>query len=310
MPFPAQSTVLDEEAMLMWVVGEYRIAEPASCRFFCRGDADVYLVGTGAGDRYLKIYRPPHTAAMAEAEAAFVADLAGRGVAVVPAVPKKDDRYATWIEASEGRRPALLFEAAPPETVRLDEPAPCAEVGAALAGLHDAADAMETTHGLPAHEPGSHLGAAARLLPPDTVDYLEGLLGEIDARLADLPATAPDFGPCHGDLVPSNLRRDADGRLTFFDFGGACLTRRTWELAVVRLCLRKDPGGWDALLEGYSAVRPLPAGFEEHLPDFLLLRRISWLTGVLATCPLRLGVENFGPAFVDEVVADIRSLAG
>jgi hypothetical protein len=77
---------------------------------------------------------------------------------------------------------------------------------------------------------------------------------------------------------------------------------------VLHLCLRKNEKGQDALVEGYSEVRPLPERFEEARPLFLLLRRVSWLCGVLASCPLRLGVQDFGPEFVNGCLDDVRAL--
>jgi Ser/Thr protein kinase RdoA (MazF antagonist) len=311
--FPVQSSVLDEEALLQRVVNEYEIPRATCCRFFCRGDSDIYRVTTTRGEFYLKVYRPPHRADRSEAEARFVADLARRGVPVVLAVPRTDGAYVSGIRAPEGVRPALLFEEAPADSAVVEKAAGARKLGRAVAELHEAADALDTDPCLPTHDGDSVLRGrfpfAARLLPDAELGYLEGLMGRIRSRVETMPRDAPGFGPCHGDLVPSNVRQNGEGRITFFDFGNASRTWRSWELAVLRLGLRRHEGNWEALLAGYEEVRGLPAGFEETLPVFVLLRRVAWLTGVLASCPLRLGVQDFGSRFVDECLSEIRDLS-
>jgi len=85
--FPAQSSVLDEEALFRRVVPQYDIPEPESCVFFSRGDSDIYQVRAASSTYYLKIYRPPHpTLLEAEAEARLVRDLSEQGASVVAAV--------------------------------------------------------------------------------------------------------------------------------------------------------------------------------------------------------------------------------
>ena len=56
--FPAQSSVLDEQALLHRVLPLFDLPTPArSCRFFTRADSDIYRVETDDGVAYLKIRR-------------------------------------------------------------------------------------------------------------------------------------------------------------------------------------------------------------------------------------------------------------
>ena len=146
-PFPAQSSVLDEQALTA-MLEDYRIPPVVSCRFLTRGDADIYRVKTKGGNHYLKVYRPPARRTRVEAEASFVAALSAAGVAVVKPVLREDGHYGCEARALEGMRPMLLFEEAPaPLAPELDWPL-LGKIGSALARLHEAADDMKTDCGI------------------------------------------------------------------------------------------------------------------------------------------------------------------
>jgi len=316
--FPAQSSVLDEEALLSRHVRDYDIPPAQACRFLSRGDADIYRVTTTGPNYYLKVYRPPYTRPNAEAEARFVTDLAGRGIPVVAAVPRLDGGYASEAMASEGLRPMLLFTQAP--SVRLSDidGAVCRNLGGAIARLHEAADVLESRYELPVAEAGSilqdTLPYAGQVLPQEDCIYMEALAGRVRERLAAYPKKSPDFGLCHGDLVLSNLRHDAQQGITFFDFGNAHYTWRSYELAVVYHNLKNRMAGsaaqlWEALLDGYADARQLPADLPESLPVMLILRQLGWIAGNSATLPLRLGTEPFDGEIFHKTVESIRAAA-
>jgi hypothetical protein len=82
--FPAQSSVLDEEALFHRIVPQYQLPSAESCVFFSRGDADVYQINTVGPTYYLKIYRPPDPVEKGEAEARLVTRLLGTGRAWFP----------------------------------------------------------------------------------------------------------------------------------------------------------------------------------------------------------------------------------
>lgn len=316
--FPAQSSVLDEEALLHRVVCEYMIPAPARCRFFSRGDSDVYRVFTAPGRFYLKVYRPPQTRERCEAEAEFVVALASRGVRVVRPIRREDGTYASVVTAPEGARPILLFEEAPGGRLFPLNMDVCRQLGSAIAQLHQAADDAGEDRRLPTAQSGPE---AQGLLPyaEDRMtahDYgcLERVNDRLQEVLAGLPTDRPDFGLCHNDLVLSNVRRADDGHVVFFDFGNAAHTWRAFELATVYGTLdRPETSGhrerlWNAVLEGYAEVRPVPTTGREVLPYLRLLRKVRWLPAVLASCPLRMGDENFSADFVAKHLAGIRAL--
>ena len=315
--FPAQSSVLDE-TVLLEVVKDYRIPSPRSCHFLCRGDADIYRVKTAAGNFYLKISRPPRTLAMAQAEAAFVTTLSAAGVPVVMPVPSRDGPYGYQVSASEGMRPMLLFEQAPPPLPgQLDEPL-LRKIGTAIALVHAAADEFDTDCGLDVRVRdvllAEHVFYASHFLSDADAAYLRCISDTLGRILQRLPRDLPDFGLCHADLVMSNVRQTSEGEITLFDFGEARKTWRTFELAVVYGSIaHRYPKGenqlWQAFLHGYESVRPLPQEFTQHLPLMLILRQISFISGNCATLPLRLGTEPFESDFLDNEMRRLRDLA-
>ena len=314
-PFAVQSSVLDEEALLAEVLTDYCIPAPSSCRFLTRGDSDVYRVKTSSGAFYLKVYRPPTSFERVENEALFVSALAGMDIHVVKPVPRKDRHFASQVSAPEGVRPMLLFEEAPPPLPSsLDEPL-VVQIGRTVALIHRAGDECEASMGLPDRfgEPlvEDRVYYTSHFLQESDQTYLREVSASLVQPLRQLPREAPDFGPCHSDLVMSNVRLTPEGTVTVFDFGEACKTWRAFELAVVYWSLgnRARECLWPALLSGYQSVQPLPEGFDEHLPLMLVLRQICFLGGNCATLPLRLGTEPFETDFIEKQMARLRRLA-
>ncbi len=97
--FPAQSSVLDEQAISLRILPEYELPKPIGCRFLTRGDSDIYQVETEAGLYYLKIRRPPISRERCDAEARLIVDLAAADVPVVRPVALKRGGYATEVIA-------------------------------------------------------------------------------------------------------------------------------------------------------------------------------------------------------------------
>lgn len=315
--FPVQSSVLDEEALLSRVVLDYRIPTPNSCRFLTRGDADIYRVKTATSDFYLKVYRPPQSLELAEAEASFVSALSAAGIPVVKPVPRTEGCFAFQVSAPEGTRPMLLFEQAPPPLPSQLDEALLTQIGEKVALVHAAADEFDTDFGLPAMQSDTFLKErvyyTSHFLSKQDSAYLCDLSERLGLILQRLPHRKPDFGLCHADLVLSNLRLTNEGTITLFDFGSAMKTWRAFELAIVYWSLgnRYRDGRdhlWKGFLQGYGSIRPLPEALSEHLAVMLILRQISFLGGNCATLPLRLGTEPLESDFLEKGMVQLRVL--
>jgi Ser/Thr protein kinase RdoA (MazF antagonist) len=315
--FPAQSSVLDEEALLSRVVKDYCIPTPDSCRFLTRGDADLYRVKTATSNFYLKVYRPPQSLELTEAEASFVLALSASGIPVVKPVPRLEGRFAFQVSAPEGTRPMLLFEEAPPPLPSQLDEALLTQIGEQVALVHAAADEFDTDFGIPAMQNDAFLEErvyyTSHFLSKQDRAYLCDVSERLGLILRTLPYKTPDFGLCHADLVLSNLRLTTEGTITLFDFGSALKTWRVFELAVVYWSLGNRYRDcrdhlWKAFLQGYKSIRPLPEALSERLAVMLILRQISFLGGNCATLPLRLGTEPFESDFLEKGMVRLGNL--
>lgn len=306
--FPAQSSVLDEEALLSLVLPDYAIPPPDSCRFLTRGAADIYRIEAAAANFYLKIYRPPQSLQQTEAEARYVTALAASDIPVVKPIPRRDGQFAFQVSAPEGTRPMLLFEEAPPPLpTPLDETL-LAQIGEQLAKVHAASDAFNADFGTPEMVSDAYLEErvyyASRYLSDRDAAYLGDVSRRLGHILRGLSRETPGFGLCHADLVLSNVRITAGGTIVFFDFENASKTWRLFDLACIYWSLghrsqdRRDQL-WTGLLAGYESIRPLPEAWSTQLIYMLILRQISFLGGNCATLPLRLGREPLESGFME-----------
>jgi Ser/Thr protein kinase RdoA (MazF antagonist) len=313
--FPVQSSVLDEDALFSGVVKEYYIPTPDSCRFLTRGDADIYRVKTAAGNFYLKIYRPPRSLELTEAEALFVFAISASGIPVVKPVQRTDGRFTSQVCAPEGTRPMLMFEEAPPSLPPLLDEALLLQVGEKIAMLHVVADKFDTDFGIPEIQSDALLREQvyymSRFLSQRDRTFLEDVSKQLALILERLPRKTPDFGLCHADLVMSNLRLTSEGTITIFDFGNVMKTWRVFELATVYWSLgnryQDSRDYWKAFLQGYESIRVLPEALPEYLAVMLVLRQISVLGGNCATLPLRLGTELFESGFIENGMTQLRA---
>lgn len=313
--FPAQSSVLDQQALLNQILPEYDLPELTNCRFLDRGAADIYRVHTVTDAYYLKIYRPPQSLAQTEAEAQLVQTLIAAGLPIVPARPRKTGVFAAQATASEGLRPMLLFAEAPPPLPQELSPKLLQQIGRLTARLHQTLDGLPAQVDIPRLEPARFLNEKRSAIAPflDPVEQVE--LGEMIDRLGswlDQQQPQADFGMCHADLVMSNVRLSSERGVTPMDFGNVMHTFRGLELAVVNWALESRGPAlqsqlWDAFLSGYTAVRTLPDLLLGNLPAMLALRQISFLGSNCAHLPLRLGTHPFEQGFLQRELSRLRT---
>jgi len=314
--FPSQSSVLDESALQDRVVGEYPIRSVRSCHFLSRGDADIYRVISAGANYYLKVYRPPKKRTHVESEAVFVARLAEAGLPVVRAVRRRDGAFASLALASEGLRPILMFEEAPPPLPRELSTKRMEALGRTIARVHGLADSDPTPYDLPSFDlktvETERVPHIRRFATEEDRIFMETVVEWIRPQLSEIQRASPEWGICHSDLVLSNVR-DGEGGVYLFDFGSIARTYREFELGVVfwslgHRYLNQREELWGALLNGYEAVRSLPSGLAARLPMLLSLRELAFLGGNAATLPLRLGTEPFESTFIHDGFVRIRSI--
>ena len=315
--FPAQSSVLDEQAVRERIVPQYRLPNVSGCVLFSRGDSDIYQLQTSGPTYYLKIYRPPNSLEKAEAEGVLVNSLQARGANVVPAVPRRDGRFATSISASEGTRVALVFAAAPPHSLNPDDEETFRRLGDALSRLHVAGDSAGLEHLASVFDEPLLLPFAARLTDEADFHELHALHERIQETLgASGTQQNADIGWCHGDLGLCNLRAETNGDVVFFDFGSARFGSRAMEIARLRSSLQQQHAGgafdrcWLVLQRAYARVRSSP-WLEQDEAHWRMLRAllwIRWIGGVMSSCPLRMGTETFNSDWVRTQLGRLRDL--
>ena len=188
--------------------------------------------------------------------------------------------------------------------VSVDEPnaAQARGVGAALAGIHLAAQGFAMIRPNTLGPAGWETLAEACGGHWDEIDPALGELvtRELPAVLRDWPQGLP-VGAIHADLFPDNVLMRGDAVSGLIDFYFACTDALAYDLAVTHAawCFdatgeRFDAAVSDALLEGYEAVRPLTGAERAALPclargaalRFTLTRAYDWVNtppGALVT---------------------------
>jgi Ser/Thr protein kinase RdoA (MazF antagonist) len=321
--FPAQYSLLSGDALIERVLSHYDLGGPITCRLWHPGDNDHYLVTAGSGRFVLRVYRktkPPHAVA---AEARLLASLAGRGLAVVQPVRRKDGGYVQELAALEGTRCAVLFaraEGTPPGAdITGDQ---TYQYGRIVGMIHAAADEMAWRDPRPALDLTALVDEPLRLIAlflerrPDDLEYLRRTAAWLKGKVAHLPTSAPEYGLCHGDLHKRNVLADGRGGLVVMDWDCGGYGWRAYDLAVMRWSLGpvvgpaglpgvEDLYGW--YLEGYGSVRPLSDDEVRSIPYFVAMRQL-WITGTVIKRVLAgdMGYEDVDDAALDRTLRIIR----
>lgn len=318
--FPAQSSVLDERALVDRVLCDYPLDPPLACRFLERGDSDIYRVSTPSRCVYLKVYRPPDDADAVEREGRFAAALLDRGLPCVQPVRRRDGRFASVVQAAEGKRPAIVYEQAPPPLPGDLSEDLLRHLGDLVGRLHRVADTLDDDDRPATNDNTAFFeempGFAQVYLTPDHAAWFAAVCDAMRRELDAFAETSPEIGPCHADLVLSNVRFDPDlERPVLFDFGNARVTWRAWELAVLRWNLdgrvpERSPRLWECFLRGYADAGRDPDPLTRGFSLMLALRQLGFICGFSASGPIRMGVCVVENGFLDEAIDRLARLIG
>lgn len=276
---------------------------------------DVYAIATTAGDYILKVYRARWRSWSEIAyELDVLAHLTARGVAVAPAIPRRDGRRIGAIRAPEGLRYAVLFaRAAGTKPARPFTTTLYRHFGRATARMHRALDDFASPHArVPldlAHFLDRPLAALRPRLAgrPDDWAFLVSLAEKVRARIADLAASGLDWGVCHGDLTLDNLHVTLEGQITFYDFdSGGPGWRASDPCGVLRYAIADRNGFWDAFLAGYGEVRPFGPADLAAVPYFAAAYGILDLGGRVGNWAAWSGRWMATEAYFDDALAGWR----
>jgi len=116
------------------------------------------------------------------------------------------------------------------------------------------------------------------------IDFLEGVAEKTRERInSAFHKDKPEYGICHGDINPGNVRFDPNDNPVLFDFDFCGYGWRTYDISVY---INAFSLGWDntgmekrkrrrkAFLEGYRTVMPLSDSDLDNMYLFVPFRRI------------------------------------
>jgi Ser/Thr protein kinase RdoA (MazF antagonist) len=207
-----------------------------------------------------------------QAEMDFVLHAARSGLAVARPIPSARGALVEELVDGADRYHAVLFEALPGRQLEVDDldGAALRAWGGALAHLHEASATFPASAARPHWR--DEIRAALLTVPPDETAVsavLESELRWLDA----LPE--PEYGLLHGDLELDNLFWDGS-RIHVLDFDEAAYGWYAVDIAtaLADVWLGGGPGRDERVgrfLDGYSRVRPVPAGARAMLPRLVRL---------------------------------------
>ncbi|MDQ3701713.1 MAG: phosphotransferase, partial [Chloroflexota bacterium] len=267
--FPAQSSILDAAALAARILPLYDLPPPLSCRLLQAGDNDTYLVHAGGPTsperrRYaLRVYRhAKHSAREIQGEVDVLALMARSGIAVAPAIAQRDGSCIGELNAPEGTRYAVLFAFAGGALAGFDmTPEQSHRYGQQVARLHAVVDAAPETFPRPSIDLSFLLDRPLDRLSQSfphrqgEVSAVRSLARHLRKTLEALPATAPQFGLCHGDLHKRNVLFDERNEPIILDWDCAGYGWRAYDVAVLLWSTALQGLGtalWDAYLAGYQ----------------------------------------------------------
>jgi homoserine kinase type II len=281
-------TEIDDDSLAAFL-REYDIGNLASCKGIAEGvENSNFLLRTGNGEYILTIYekrvKPEDLPFFLE----LLDHLAAKKLACPRPIHARDGRALRTLVG----KPAAIVSFLEGVWVRRPKPEHCAQVGRALAALHQAGADFPRRRSNDLSLAGWQ--SLARACAPLADGVHPGLAGTIGHELASLAAKWPadlPVGVIHADLFPDNVFF-RDGALSgIIDFYFACTDTLAYDVAIAlnAWCFEPDHA-FNAtkarqLLAAYRAERALDAREIAALPilargaalRFLLTRLYDWL---------------------------------
>lgn len=316
--FPVQHSILDENALAEWASARYLLKNPVRCRFLRQSMSDVYRVDTRDATYILKVYaHHRHTKLSIEAEVNFLNDLRAHDIPVAAPVANHKTIYVNELNAPEGTRYAILFEAVTGAEPREIDLAHSRSFGQLAGRIHCCSDRLGKVY----HR--GHLDEKYLIEEPlGTIEpylqhrkedsaYLRALGDDLSAELQRLVSReSPEYGLCHGDLHTGNARSDKDGRLTLFDFDSFGYGWRAIDIGVYHVSYdwmslseatqREKARFWAAFVEGYNTQRPLHANELTAAQLCLPIRHLELMGITIRYWSPQIGSDWINDAYFDQ----------
>jgi Ser/Thr protein kinase RdoA (MazF antagonist) len=326
--FPVRHSILDPDALAAWLGASYRLEEPVRCRFLRRSMSDTYRAESPGGSYILKVYmHGRHPRPAIEAEIDFMRDLIEHDVSVAAPIANADRAYVNDMNAPEGTRYAVLFDAVTGEAPQETNLAHSRAFGRLAGRLHACADRLDKAYDRwQLDERYLIEGPLDQIRPhlqhrPADLQYLYALgedwIAELHRRL---PKTGPEYGMCHGDLHTGNARFDREGRLTLYDFDSCGYGWRAIDIGVYHVTYdwldlseetrRTKARFWEAFLEGYATERFLSSDELAIAQLCLPIRHLELMGLTMQYWASHAGIRWITDDYFDQHMAWFRRWAG
>jgi homoserine kinase type II len=270
-------------------VAEYDIGEVVACKGIAEGvENSNFLLQTDRGSFILTIYERRVNPDDLPFFIALLDHLSARGIPCPPPVHGRDGRALRQLKG----KPAAIVTFLKGVWLRRPGPEHCAELGAALARMHEAGTEfpLRRENDLSVGGWRALIEATAARADEVTPGLADEIAGQFEALTAAWPAALPT-GVIHADLFPDNVFFLSDRLSGLIDFYFACTDALAYDIAIClnAWCFERDNEfnitKARRLLQAYGAVRPLKPAEREALPvlargaalRFLLTRLYDWL---------------------------------
>ena len=281
-------TEVADEALAQFVTN-YSIGNVTSCKGIAEGvENSNYLLGTQTGSYILTLYEKRVNKGDLPFFLGLMEHLAASGLSCP--TPLRN-RQGVMLSELAGR-PAALVTFLDGLSLRRPQARHCAEVGAALAKLHEAGRRFSHQRKNSLSLDGwsdltGKLGQDADRVSPGLANFLAN---ELAILRLQWPKSLP-AGVIHADLFPNNVFFMGERLTGLIDFYFACNDFLAYDIAVClnAWCFEEDRSfnvtKGQALLLAYAKTRPLTPAELEALPllargaalRFLLTRAYDWL---------------------------------
>ncbi|MHA6721413.1 homoserine kinase [Sphingomonas sp. RS2018] len=284
-------TQVSAEALRVFLA-DYDVGDLVSAKGIAEGvENSNYLVDTDAGRFILTLYEKRVAAGDLPYFMALLDHLAGKGLAVPPAMTARD---GTAIRELAGR-PACLIRFLTGVSLSTPTPAQAHAAGRALADLHGAS--ADFTQDRPNSMGVDTWRPLLDRCGTSLDDIAPGFHADIGVALGATLATWPTAdelprGVIHADLFPDNVLMLGDDVTGLIDFYFACTDYRLYDLAIMHAAWSFDATGrdhdaavGDALIAGYTERQPIADEDMRHFSTlavgacirFTLSRAWDWL---------------------------------
>ena len=289
--FPVETVLLSPGALGEFIQPLYFPGWEVVCRLYCRGINDTYRVLTEGKIYWFKVYRVGfHTQEEIQAEVDLLLHLRNSGIRACVPILNTNNGYVCEFRTITGPRCGVLYETAGEQDFKSTEETPekNARLGTYIAKVHRALDEMPPIS-RPRLDCASFIDGSMPYIREFAqvhafdLAFVEELAERTKSALAGLTEDKPAFGLCHGDIYEGNLRLDEAGNPILFDFDFCGYGWRAYDIAMYayNFSLGADPAKleararrYEAFMDGYNRVRPMPESELRTIPWFIPFRRI------------------------------------